>query len=395
MKIVGLFAGIGGLELGFGSAGFTTELLCEVDPSAKAVLASHFADAPIHGDVRTLRSLPKVDAVVAGFPCQNLSLAGNNHGIFGSESGLISEVFRLISRRRAPVRWLILENVPFMLWQKKGHAIRHITDELDRLGFRWAYRVVDARAFGLPQRRRRVLLVASRTEDPREVLFADDVGEQETPDDGRVPCGFFWTEGRGGLGWAVNAVPTLKGGSALGIPSPPAIWFRQQRLVATPEIRDAERLQGFEADWTAVDVDGKPLRVGSRWKLVGNAVSVPVATWLGHRVANPHPFDESRNTGLWARSVWPNAAWGGDGRVHTVDISEWPSAEPSVGLKEFLQYPVKPLSAKASAGFLGRARAGTLNFAEGFLEGVERHLRRVAQNGDRPTSRAFAGSTSP
>lgn len=65
----------------------------------------------------------------------------------------------------------------------------------------------------------------------------------------RLAFGFYWTEGTRGLGAAVDAVPTLKGGSTIGIPSPPGILLPGGRVV-TPRIEDAERLQGFEAGWT-------------------------------------------------------------------------------------------------------------------------------------------------
>lgn len=375
---VGLFAGIGGIEKGFAKVGITTQLLCENDPLAQTVLRAHFPDSLLTGDIRLLRALPKADVVAAGFPCQNLSLAGNNHGIAGAQSGLINEVFRLLRKARPAPRWLVLENVPFMLWQKKGEAIRYITDALTELHYRWAYRVVDARAFGLPQRRRRVLLVASKVEDPRTVLFREESSDIAINDDGFVPCGFSWTEGRGGLGWAINGVPTLKGGSALGIPSPPAIWFRQSDSLATPDIRDAERLQGFPAGWTDVTTADQRTRPSLRWKLVGNAVSVPVAKWLANSLLNPLPLDEPLKPTRWTRDVWPNAAWGGKTAVHPVTISEWPIRRPYVGIGDFLQYPLKALSARATAGFLQRARAGTLNFAEGFLESVEVHLARMS-----------------
>lgn len=110
-----------------------------------------------------------------------------------------------------------------MLQLERGKAMRYLVDELEARGYSWAYRVVDTRAFGLPQRRQRVILLASRTEDARDVLFADDAAPVNTPFSPDLWCGFFWTEGLRGLGWAVDAVPTLKGGSTIGIPSPPAI----------------------------------------------------------------------------------------------------------------------------------------------------------------------------
>src|SRR5207249_10844106 len=136
-----------------------------------------------------------------------------------------------------------------------------------------------------------VLLLASRTEDPREILFHGNEQEPEVPDHDKVACGFYWTEGIRGLGWAVDAVPTLKGGSTIGIPSPPAIRLPVDRIILTPDIRDAERLQGFSANWTLPALEGDTVRKGARWRLVGNAVSVPVERWVGERLKAGGSYD--------------------------------------------------------------------------------------------------------
>jgi DNA (cytosine-5)-methyltransferase 1 len=383
VNAVGLFAGIGGIELGFARAGIESELLCEIDEPASIVLKKTFSDVPISRDVRELRSLPRIDVLAAGFPCQNLSLVGDKTGINGAQSGLINEVFRLVARRKAWPTWVVLENVPFMLWHKKGHAIRYVTSSLEQLGFNWAYRIVDTRSFGLPQRRRRVILVASRTEDPRLVLFSDDEQFEEPKDDGAVPCGFSWTEGRAGLGWAPNCIPTLKAGSGVGIPSPPAIWDRDKARIVTPNIIDAERLQGFDAGITDIQVDGKRVRPGVRWRLVGNAVSVPVAEWLGKRLLDPGASFDSSAMAEWTGGTWPNAASGttkGNKFKHLV--SEAPEAHDFIGLGDFLQHPCKDLSPRAARGFLRRAKSGSLRFAAGFLEAVEHHAKLVEQEQD-------------
>jgi DNA (cytosine-5)-methyltransferase 1 len=374
MNSVGLFAGIGGIELGFKRAGIGCELLCELDDAAGAVLGRAFPSVELHKDVTDLYAIPEAEIVAGGFPCQNLSLAGDNSGIHGSKSGLVGELFRLIKGRSKPPTWLVLENVPFMLWQKKGEAMRFLIGELERLGYRWAYRVIDSRAFGLPQRRRRVIFLASQSEDPRDVLFADDISVRYDVDDGKSPCGFFWTEGRAGLGWAVNAVPTLKAGSSVGIPSLPAIWFRDSGHIATPNICDAERLQGFRANWTRVAVGGKPVRDGVRCRLVGNAVNVRLAVWLGKRLLQPGQYDSSRTLPEFTKGVWPNAAYGERGRVYPVEIGEFPRKQKYQPLEPFLKHPTKPLSERAARGFLKRAREGRLNFAQGFLEAVEKHI---------------------
>jgi DNA (cytosine-5)-methyltransferase 1 len=372
LSVVGLFTGIGGIELGLERAGHASTLLCEIDRNATAVLQTRFPDVPLVSDVRDISVLPSVDVVAAGFPCQDLSQAGRTAGIGGRQSGLISEVFRLV---REPIRdptWLVLENVPFMLQLDRGEAMRFLTRSLVELGYSWAYRVIDSRAFGLPQRRQRVILVASRRSDPRGVLFSDDASPNDKAETDATSFGFYWTEGTRGLGWGVDVVPTLKGGSTVGIPSPPAIWLAGEAFVGTPDIRDAERLQGFDVDWTAPAAIGAR-GLGARWKLVGNAVSVPVAEWLGSRLRDPGPGGAvEEELALDAR--WPDAAYGDAGGVRRVAVSRWPVTAPLPQLRDFLEFPLKPLSEKATRGFLRRARESRLRFMPGFLEGVERHL---------------------
>jgi DNA (cytosine-5)-methyltransferase 1 len=372
--VAGLFAGIGGLERGLHRAGHQTILLCENDASASAVLRSRFPDIELHEDVRHLKELPKNTTLVcAGFPCQDLSQAGKTAGISGKRSGLVGEVFRLIEAHRTP--WVLLENVPFMLQLARGRAMDVIATALENLGYRWAYRVVDARAFGLPQRRRRVYLLASLSADPRTVLFADEGGQVEEPklNGHAVACGFYWTEGIRGLGWAVDAVPTLKGGSTVGIPSPPAILLPNGEVVM-PDIRDAERLQGFPANWTKpAESVGKS---GLRWKLVGNAVSVRAAAWVGRRLSSPgrvctFPVSNIRGT------HWPTAAWNvGNGRM-AIGASEWPVRRKYISLLDHLRHPPKPLSVKAASGFLSRTEKSGLKFPDGFIDAVSAHAVRM------------------
>jgi DNA (cytosine-5)-methyltransferase 1 len=377
LTVAGLFAGVGGIELGLRRAGHRTTLLCEIDEGARRVLQRRF-DVEVAPDVRRLKEFPAVDLISAGFPCQDLSQAGRTLGIRGAQSSLVGEVFKRLRNRKHGPRWLLLENVPFMLQLQRGKAMRYLVDELEELGFAWAYRIIDTRAFGLPQRRQRVILLASRTEDPRPVLFATSESEVLPPFSLHRLCGFYWTEGLRGLGWAVDSVPTLKGGSTIGIPSPPAIWDPQDGSIATPEIRDAERLQGFDADWTAPALDGAGVRRGHRWKLVGNAVSVPVAEWIGQRLANP--AGGMPPTYLLKRGVsWPRAAWGYRENVYGVDVSTWPVYREAPSLRDFLRFPRTPLSHRATAGFYSRAEVSGLRFEDGFLRDIRRHADRMAR----------------
>ena len=372
--VAGLFAGIGGIERGLGRAGGRAELLCESWEPAKAVLATRFPEVPLFGDVRDLKSLPRVDVVAAGFPCTDLSQAGRTRGIQGAQSGLVGEAFRLLRRQRASM--LVLENVRNMLVLDRGEAMHYLVDELESLGYRWAYRLVDSRFTGVPQRRQRVVFVAARDVDPRAILFSDDAGEP-LPDRSRCDCfGFYWTEGLRGLGWAPDAVPTLKGGSGIGIPSPPAIWWPAGELgrrVVLPSIEDAERLQGLPRGWTrhAADVER---RKGTRWKLVGNAVTVGVSAWLGRRIREPgEPVLEGG--AMQAGDRWPKAAFGAAGKIWAVDVSMWPTRQPYVHLSDVVDLPAaRPLSARGAAGFLSRARRAKLRFDDAFLADLDEHV---------------------
>jgi DNA (cytosine-5)-methyltransferase 1 len=377
--VVGLFAGVGGIELGLKAAGFRPVLLCEIDPSARMVLEHRFGLPRdlVHDDVATMTSLPPADVVTAGFPCQDLSQAGRKAGIKGTQSSLVAHLFRLMDTSPDPT-WVVLENVSYMLSLDQGRGMMYLIHAFEDRGFAWAYRVVDSRAFGVAQRRQRVILVASRKEDPREVLLADESGTDDYEDrvgpvDPRSSYGFYWTEGLRGLGWTANAVPTIKGGSRLGIPSPPAVWVPHTDKIGTPSIEDLEALQGFPRGWTvAADLTSDR---NSRWRLIGNAVCADVSAWLGERLIQPStpivPWKPLSGDGRW-----PKAAWGdGKGRRYAAEASMRPFAAP-FDLQDTIT-ELRPLSERATAGFLERARRGKLRFSDGFLAALERHLVRV------------------
>ncbi|MFF0748562.1 DNA cytosine methyltransferase [Streptomyces sp. NPDC004267] len=384
LRVAGLFAGVGGLELGLSRAGLETVLLCEVWSPAQAVLTKHFPDTPLAPDVQQLDALPgDVDVVTAGFPCQDLSQAGRTAGIGGEQSGLVSHVFRLLQKHHP--RWLVLENVRNMLVLDKGNAMHHLVQELEALGYAWAYRLVDSRFTGVPQRRQRVLFVASRTEDPRSVLLADDAGEPDESGLAGEAHGFYWTEGLRGLGWARDAVPTVKGGSGLSIPSPPGIWIPGNpagHRIVTPSITDAEQLQGFDKDWTLTEATADKKGGRDRWKLVGNAVTVGVSQWLGEQLVSPGEYDEAEADRLSESARWPTAAWGCKGKRWRSNVTMWPEHREYTPLMDLVDREgLSPLSHRAAAGFYSRTQRANLRFDETFLLHMKEHVELTRPTG--------------
>lgn len=382
MKVLGVFAGVGGMEYGLGQAMHTTSALCEIDPACRAVLARRFPGVECAQDVRDLMIPSEIDLVAAGFPCQDLSQAGRCAGLAGEQSGLVHVLLDNVDALPSSQRpaFVLLENVSFLLRIGGGAPMREILSRLgEELGYRWAYRVVDTRSFGLPQRRERVFILASRVTDPRHVLLADDRGPRQEPEpDPSLPMGFYWTEGNRGLGRAVGAVPTLKAGSSFGIPSPPAIWLPDGRIV-TPDIRDAERLQGLRSGWTKPV--GDEFKESARWRMVGNAVTSRATKWIGERLRDPGRHEECPHPGmkLPKKGRLPAAGWGGRrGEWWCSAASAWPLHRPLPRIDNFLSYEPKPLSRRATEGFVRRYEKSSLRPVPGFVEALREHAARAA-----------------
>lgn len=386
LNMVSLFAGIGGFELGFKLAGIETTMACEIDEIAKHVLKSNMPYVRIETDICELVELPEnTNILCAGFPCQDISTIGAKTCLDGERSSLVREVFRLLQNRK--IEWVIFENVPNMLHLKKGEAIKTIVEELEKLGYKWAYRTLDSFAF-VPQKRRRVFVVASLHNDPRNVILSGnsaqthgDIGLEEDFTD---PCGFYWTEGKYAIGLYKNGIPTLKVGSSIGIPSAPAIAFPNGE-VGTPDIRDAERLQGFPIDWTKpAEEIAKP---SVRWKLVGNAVTVDVVTWVANKILHPEIYDYSKDKKLSSKAKWPDAAWGEQGMRYKSEVSMCPVDRNEESLDKFLKFPCKPLSLKAARGFYNRLMVGTVRCPQFFRDTIQKYVEMREEENERDNKR--------
>jgi DNA (cytosine-5)-methyltransferase 1 len=165
---VSLFAGVGGFDLAMQRNGIDVVAAVEIDAKARSVLARHFPESTLFNDVtevtgddlRRAGFVPERGVITGGFPCQDLSVAGRRAGLAGARSGLFWEIVRLVDDLHP--RWLVLENVPGLLSSNGGRDMGVVLGALGDLGYGWAYRVLDAQHFGVPQRRRRVFIVAGR-----------------------------------------------------------------------------------------------------------------------------------------------------------------------------------------------------------------------------------------
>lgn len=375
MRVAGLFSGIGGFELAFAQAGFRPALLAEIDPDAHRVLKFRFPEIELFSDVRNPLHIPNdVTVLTAGFPCQNLSMAGDKTGIDGRKSGIVSRMFELIKQSSVPT--VVVENVYFMLQLDRGRGMQWLVSEFEALGYKWAYRVLDTMGFGLPQRRRRVYLVASLEIDPRCVLFADAApAPQPRTLNLASPVGFYWTEGRSGVGLTADGIPPLKVGSSVGIPSAPAVLFPDGEVLM-PSLGACERLQGFPAGWTTCGGD-VPRSRRPEWRLIGNAVSIPVARWVAERVKSPGQLLDYPHKVMEEGQRWPDAAWNaGEGRF-SVQANDKPKTYPMPSISTFRDPSWERLSDRALNGYIKRVKEGGLRVPDGFVDALRTAQRKI------------------
>jgi DNA (cytosine-5)-methyltransferase 1 len=198
MNVLDLFSGIGGFSLGLERAGMRTVAFCEIDPYCRRVLAKHWPDVPVFGDIRELTGeriladaawdVPRrrsggtrsssisVDVICGGFPCQDISTAGKGAGIDGERSGLWSEYARIIGEVRP--RYVIVENVAALL----GRGLDRVLGDLAALGFDAEWHCIPASAVGAPHRRDRLWLVAYPNGSERGARYRPDFWTISEPD---------------------------------------------------------------------------------------------------------------------------------------------------------------------------------------------------------------------
>jgi DNA (cytosine-5)-methyltransferase 1 len=168
LKVGDLFAGIGGIALGFKKAGFNIAWANEFDKKACETYRANFSHKLIDEDIKNVdpSTLEKVDILAGGFPCQAFSIAGHRKGFEDNRGTLFFDIIRFAKLLKPKV--IFLENVKGLKNHDKGRTFSVIKNTLEELGYNVFYQVLSAKDFGLPQNRERIYIVA----------FLDDIDFQ-------------------------------------------------------------------------------------------------------------------------------------------------------------------------------------------------------------------------
>ena len=296
IRVASFFAGIGGFDLAFETAGMETVWQCEKKQFCLDILEKYWPDVPRAEDITEVNAddIPEAEIWVGGFPCQDISLArrGPRSGLRGKQSGLFYDFARLIEARRPEV--VVLENVAALLSSHDGRDFAIILRTLADIGYGVAWRVLDSRYFGVPQSRSRVFIVGSlRGADAAgSILFEPERGDRNSEKSGSAGeksiSPFAISVGNSEQGFVKKLAHCLcaESGRHTGTD-----WSRN--YVAYPEGKvrrltplESERLQGFPDNWTVpLNKPASSSTLDSaRYHACGNAVSVPVVAWLGNRI---------------------------------------------------------------------------------------------------------------
>jgi DNA (cytosine-5)-methyltransferase 1 len=299
MKYLSVCSGIEAATVAWHPLGWQAAAFSEIEPFPAAVLAHHYPAVPNLGDMTQFKEWPDatVDILVGGTPCQSFSVAGLRKGLDDPRGNLMLTYGAIAARYRP--RWLVWENVPGVLSSNRGRDFGTFLGMLAQLGYGFAYRVLDAQFFGVPQRRRRVFVVgylgdwrvAAAVLFERHSLSGDSAPSREAKHT-------VAADASNCAGIAIKIVafhPTqtpisnidgtthaISCGSKSGLATVAVAYGTQLRRVTPLE---EERLQGFPDGYTNIPWRGKPKSPdGLRYKSLGNSMAVPVMRWIGERI---------------------------------------------------------------------------------------------------------------
>jgi DNA (cytosine-5)-methyltransferase 1 len=303
--------------------------------------------------------MPALNAqvLVGGWPCQDLSVAGQQRGLAGSNSGLFYAFVDVATKAAATT--IIAENVPNLLKLNGGAVFAEVLREFQRNGYKHcSWRTINARQFGLPHNRNRVFIIASKIKSHCDTIFRK-IPDLRTPKSKDNAAGFYWTGGTQSICYSRGYVPTIKVGTTLSIASPPAVHYGDVVRQLTP--MEALRLQGFDPS----EFEG--LSAATIYKMSGNAVARPVGKFVVDGVLSeldardPNYLESQPDLfgGLIPTTGIPSSGFFDGGSIRAVHL-ERPS-HLADNLLDFLdQSAGQRLSQRAASGLLGRLERSKL-----------------------------------
>lgn len=268
MRFGSVCSGIEAASVAWHPLGWRASFLSEIEAFPRAVLSHHYPEVPLHGDFTTIRAgeYEPIDLLVGGTPCQSFSIGGLRGGLDDDRGNLALEYLRLADRLRP--RWLVWENVPGVLSSNRGRDFGAILGGMVELGLGFAYRVLDAEFFDIPQKRPRVIVVAGPTATSAAAVLFERASFEGRADPRRSQD--------------VSVCITRRGPGSLDDRETYVVEGSSPRHMTPVEI---ERCFGFPDDYTLVPYRGKPAADTPRYRALGNSMAVPVMRWIGERIA--------------------------------------------------------------------------------------------------------------
>jgi DNA (cytosine-5)-methyltransferase 1 len=198
LTFIDLFAGIGGFRIALEKAGATCVFSSEINKYAKQVYKENFLEEPA-GDITQIKEadIPAHDILCGGFPCQAFSLLGMKKGFSDTRGTLFFEVVRIAKYHKPKI--IFLENVPGLVAHDKGNTFTTIQNNLTGLGYKVYWKKLEATMFGVPQKRKRIFIVAVRNDIKKEFVFPNGTLTSKTMKDimeTNVNANYFISEER-------------------------------------------------------------------------------------------------------------------------------------------------------------------------------------------------------
>jgi DNA (cytosine-5)-methyltransferase 1 len=226
----------------------------------------------------------RIDLLVGGTPCQSFSITGLREGMADARGVLALEFLQIAKAKQT--RWIVWENVPGVLSAQKGQAFGSFLGQMVEFGYGFAYRVLDAQNFGVPQRRRRVFVVgylgnwrpAVAALFERESLCGNPTGSKEKWKETSETIETSFEECTIAISGCATPKISLEVNPTLRSGRQGYVFHKGLGRRLTPI--EYERLQGFPDNYT--NISGATDT--ARYKALGNSMAVPVMNWIGGRI---------------------------------------------------------------------------------------------------------------